>query len=103
MSKAKKPAAELPVLAWDGAQWVRAIWVPRYRKEQGFEHESDWTDYNEKDDTFCWPEGWYEVQSHGGEEMLWHLSAGASHWMPMPSPPPKDQGSGFGRKGRVAA
>jgi hypothetical protein len=84
-----KPAANLPVMAWDGKQWVRAMWVPRYGLEQGFDHEEDWTDYNEKDGNFYWPEGWYELQSHGGEEKYWYLIAGATDWMPLP--PPKEQ------------
>jgi hypothetical protein len=92
VSEANKPAAALSVLAWDGNQWVRAIWVPRYALDQGYDEdeEGDWSDYNPADDTYYWPEGWYELQSHGGELKYWRLNDGATHWMPLP-PPPKEQ------------
>ena len=78
--------AEKPVLAWDGDQWVRAMWVPRHTKEQN--SDSDWYDYSEEHDTFYWPEGWYELQSHGGDEMLWHITNGATEWQELPPPLP---------------
>jgi hypothetical protein len=88
VNNAQKPPANLPVLAWDGKQWVRAMWTPKHSKEQSY--DGDFNDYNETDDTFYWPEGWYELQTHGGDEMFWHLTDGATHWMPLP-PPPKEQ------------
>ena len=60
----EKPLAEKPVLAWDGERWVRAMWVPKHTKEQP--GDSDWYEYNEADDTYYWPEGWYELQTHKG-------------------------------------
>lgn len=80
-----KPQAEKPVLAWDGREWVRAMWVPKHSKEQNT--DSDWYDYNDADDTYYWPEGWYELQTHGGDEMLWHLTDGATSWQDMPPAP----------------
>jgi hypothetical protein len=81
-----KPPVSTAVLAWDGLRWVRARYVPKHHEEQGFDVD-DWTDYNEKDDLFYWPEGWYELQSHGGDEMLWHLTGGAEYWMHLPPAP----------------
>jgi hypothetical protein len=81
----EKPPAEKPVLAWDGKEWVRAMWVPRHTKEQRC--DNDFEEYNEADDTYYWPEGWYELQTHGGDEMLWHLTNGATAWQDLPPPP----------------
>ena len=81
-----KPEAEKRVLAWDGKQWVRAIWVERHTKEQ-FTNDDDWFDYCEACDEYYWPEGWYEVQTHGGDEMFWHISEGVQVWQEMPPPP----------------
>lgn len=83
-----KPKADTPVLAWDGKRWVRAIWVPRFSRKEKLSH--DFVDYNEKDDTFYMPHGWYELHTHSNE-ILWYLSTGAKHWIPMPPPPTKDQ------------
>ena len=81
----EKPQAERPVLAWDGERWVRAMWVPKHTKEQP--GDSDWYEYNEADETYYWPEGWYELQTHGGDEMLWHLTNGATAWQDLPPAP----------------
>jgi hypothetical protein len=80
-----KPHAEKPVLAWDGEQWVRAMWVPKHYKEQN--DDSDWYDYSEASDTYYWPEGWYELQTHGGDEMLWHITNGVTEWQELPPAP----------------
>jgi hypothetical protein len=90
----EKPRAEKPVLAWDGEQWVRAMWVPKHTKEQAYDQGGEWNDdYSEADDTYYWPEGWYELQTHGGDEMLWHLTNGASAWQDLP-PAPLFNGAG---------
>jgi hypothetical protein len=81
-----KPKAEKPVLAWDGKQWVRAMWVPKHSKTDVGDND-DWTDYCEAADTYYWPEGWYELQTHGGDETLWHITNGASDWQDLPLPP----------------
>jgi hypothetical protein len=81
----EKPKSEKPVLAWDGNEWVRAIWVPKHTHEQNT--DSDWYDYNATDDTYYWPEGWYELQTHGGDAMLWHLPDGATAWQELPPAP----------------
>ena len=80
-----KPQAEKPVLAWDGERWVRAMWVPKHSKEH--HGDGDWYDYGEDEDTYYWPEGWYELQTHGGDEMLWYLPNGATCWQDLPPAP----------------
>lgn len=94
----EKPQAEKPVLAFDGKQWVRAMWVPKHSKEQWMENDDGWHDYNEADDTFYWPEGWYELQTHGGDEMLWHLTDGATAWQELPPHPTTEPASAQGEK-----
>jgi hypothetical protein len=84
------PQAEKPVLAWDGKQWVRAMWLPKYAREQGYDTDDDWHDYNEDDDTYYWPEGWYELQTHGGDAILWHITDGATAWQDLPPAPVKE-------------
>jgi len=82
-----KPAPETPVLAWDGTQWVRAVWVPKLSKEQN--EDSDFFEYDEATDQYYWPEGWYELQSHGDDALLWHIHGPVNHWRPMPLDPTK--------------
>ena len=82
-----KPPAEKRVLAWDGKQWVRAIWVERHTREQHGQNDDDWYDYCEACDEYYWPEGWYEVQTHGGDEMYWHITDGVQEWQDMPPAP----------------
>lgn len=93
-----KPPAEKRVLAWDGKQWVRAIWVERYTKEAPHDDEFDDYDYCEAYDEHFWFEGWYEVQSHGGEEMLWHITDGVQEWREMPPAPGSDHAPDAGNK-----
>lgn len=82
-----KPEPEKPVLSWDRERWVRAMWVPKHTKEQGYEQDGDWCDYSEADDTYYWPEGWYELQTHGGDELLWHITDGVTAWQELPPAP----------------
>lgn len=91
-----KPPAEKRVLAWDGKQWVRAIWVEKHTKEQ--DTDSEFHDYREADDTYYWPEGWYEVQTHGGEAMFWHITDGVQEWRDMPPAPAADHVPDAGEK-----
>jgi phage terminase large subunit-like protein len=65
---------------------IRACWVAANTEEA----DCDWSDisvYNEADDTYYWPEGWYEQISNWGDYgavMAYHE---ITHWMPMPEAP----------------
>lgn len=85
MTEANKPEPMKPVLAWDGHQWVRAMWVPKFTEDAGF--NNDWCEYNELDDTYYLPEGWYERQSHSGDALVWHIDCGVTDWRGLPPPP----------------
>jgi hypothetical protein len=81
----KTPEAMKPVLAWDGRQWVRAMWVPKFTEDAGF--NDNWCEYNAADDTYYLPEGWYERQSHSGDALVWHIHCGVTEWRELPPPP----------------
>jgi len=91
------PKAEHPVLAWDGVRWVRAMWVPKHTREQLHDCDDGWADYNDAEDTYYWPEGWYELQHHSGGEMCWHISDGVKCWQELPPRPGEEieQGAGI--------
>lgn len=86
MSKAL-PEPCTDVLAWDGREWVRAQWVAKHTREQNGDGPDEWSDYDEAGDIYYWPEGWYEMQTHGEDEMCWYISDGVTDWMPMPPAP----------------
>jgi len=46
----------------------------------GYEHQYD-GDYNEEEDEYYTPQGFYEWQSES--EMHWKISAKITHWMPL--------------------
>ena len=43
-----------------------------------------YADYNEKEDLYYWPEGWYEWNRH--EETHWRVGETVTHWMALPLP-----------------
>lgn len=63
--------------------WARAMWVPKFTREDngGYEGESD---YNDKDDNYYWPEGWYEWNH--ADEVHWIFSDVITHWAKMVLP-----------------
>lgn len=86
------PTPETPVLAWDGNQWVRAIRIPKHTKEQHGDWSGDFADYDEATDNYYWPEGWYEIQSHGGDEPYWFIHPQPTVWVPLPPKPADSEG-----------
>lgn len=55
-----------------------SIDVENWNFEEGAE-------YFEDEDTYYWPEGWYEHSEH--DEMWWDIGYSPTHWMPLPNPP----------------
>ena len=83
-----KPEPETPVLAVidkKNPRVVRACWIPANTIDTSYMAFEGDTEYNEDDDTYYWPEGWYEWNEI--EEMHWSLGDGVSHWMPLPELP----------------
>ena len=75
---------------------VCAIWVPaKSRTEEGDLDSDDFLEYDEEDDKFYWPEGWYEaienweelgwVRIYEGEIVYWQpLPQWPAHALPLP-------------------
>lgn len=76
-----KPEAGKPVLAAyteSGQQhWARACWVPQHFEEDTGNYFGD-SEYNEANDTYYWPRGWYEWNRH--EETHWVIDGEITHW-----------------------
>tara|TARA_R100001086_G_scaffold108115_1_gene54596 strand:+ start:1914 stop:2318 length:405 start_codon:yes stop_codon:yes gene_type:complete len=66
---------------------ITACYFPRMNWEvMSWEcDEEEWCDYDEEEDIYYYPEGWYEF----GYEMdtYHHISATVTHWIPLPEPP----------------
>lgn len=77
-----KPEAGKPVLVAYTSdeghkQWARACWVPQYTEEDTGNYLGD-PSYNAENDTYYWPEGWYEWNQH--EETHWKIDGEITHW-----------------------
>ena len=84
------PEAGVPVIALgkNGAgkvRRIRACYVPKYFMEDDDDSFSGDADYNEDNDTFYWPEGWYEWNEM--EETHWLVDFEITHWTPLPELP----------------
>lgn len=81
-----KPMGEAPVLVISAGKVLRAMWVPRFTREDNGATD-DFGEYNEANDTTYWPEGWYEWNHC--EEVHWALEGASapSHWAPLPLVP----------------
>lgn len=63
---------------------IRAFYAPKFSMRDVENYEGD-ADYNETEDEYYWPEGWYECNEH--EETNWRVDGEITHWMPLPSAP----------------
>jgi hypothetical protein len=76
---------------------ICAIWVPAKSRSEDYDLSGDdFTEYDEEDDKFYWPEGWYEaienwdelgwVKVYEGEVIYWQpLPQWPAHALPLPS------------------
>lgn len=81
------PTHSRPVLAWDGTQWLRAAWVQKNTITAVDEFEGD-ADYNEADGEYYCPEGWYELVSHGCDDVTyWQINELVTAWQELPPEP----------------
>ena len=62
---------------------IRAFYVLKFSVIPG--GDDDAFEYNEADDNYYLPEGWYEANEY--EETNWHVEGEVTHWMPLPEPP----------------
>lgn len=82
------PEAEVPVLVFvhlptGKTRRLRAEYAPRFTVEASYEDEA--VDYDEENDAYWLPEGWYESNEY--EETHWAITDPITHWMPLPEPP----------------
>lgn len=82
------PGAEVMVLAYyknslGKHRRIRAFYAPKHTvSAPDFEGDPD---YDEAQDEYYLPEGWYEANEH--EETHWQVDEPITHWMPLPEPP----------------
>jgi len=74
------------------ARIIKAMRAGKFEiEEDGSDRE--FSDYNEANDTYYWPPGWYEdVYAETGLDYTYHhlgSEVEPTHWMPLP-PPPKE-------------
>lgn len=63
---------------------LRATWIPRYSMTtDDADYEGD-ADYNEENDHYYWPEGWYEWNLY--EEIHFCVDGTVIAWQPLPQP-----------------
>ena len=72
------------VLISIGNSVIRAMFIPEFTLEDNSNYLGD-SSYKEENDTYYWPEGWYECNDH--EDTHWLVDEQPTHWMPLPKPP----------------
>ena len=89
-----KPSDHKPVaVIVDGERykhWARAMWVPKHTLEDNSD-SVDSAEYNEADDTYYWPEGWYEWNH--AEETHWKINEPVLLWAEVEVPNVKVRGA----------
>ena len=68
---------------------ICAIWVPvKSRSDEGDLDADDFLEYDEENDKYYWPEGWYEAIENW-EELGWAkvYEGEITHWQPLPQWP----------------
>lgn len=65
---------------------ICAIWVPaKSRSDDADFADDDFTEYDEEDDKYYWPEGWYEVIENWDEFGFFRVYEGeVVYWQPFP-------------------
>jgi hypothetical protein len=65
---------------------VRAVWIAKNTVEAG-EDPDEISSYCEENDTYYWPEGWWEQIDNWPDYSQVMINHEVSHWMPMPEGP----------------
>lgn len=60
-----------------------ALWYPKFHKEDDQDFHGDISDYDEVQDKYFWPEGWYEQSI--ATDTYWTLSDPVIAWQTLPS------------------
>ena len=64
---------------------VCANYIKKYTQEAGMDDE--WSEYCDADDTYYYPEGWYELIDNWGDYSFITINHQVTHWMPLPATP----------------
>lgn len=64
----------------------KGMYVVRFTIEDDSEYEGE-TDYNEEEDKYYLPDGWYEVAECNHEFEFWPIDGKVTHWMVLPTVP----------------
>lgn len=66
---------------------ICAIWVPAKSRSEGY-GDDDFTEYDEENDTYYWPEGWYEAIENWDDLGWVAVNEGeVAYWQPLPKWP----------------
>jgi hypothetical protein len=82
------PKSGHPVLVACGKKVLRAAHATKFELDEenwGEFNGGEGGDYQESDDCYYWPEGWYEWNEF--EECHWALDTEPTYWMPLPEAP----------------
>ena len=67
---------------------ICAIWVPAKSRNDDVGDDDDFLEYDEEDDKFYWPEGWYEVIENWDDLGWVAVNEGeVAYWQPLPKWP----------------
>lgn len=70
---------------------ICAIWVPAKSRSGDIGDDDDFTEYDEEDGKFYWPEGWYEAIENWHDLGWIHVEEGeVVYWQPLPKWPAHD-------------
>ena len=87
------PECGKKVIAFYTNEWGRKRTIMAYHADKNAIEASDedeFYEYNEQDDKYYLPEGWYENNEF--DEVDYFISADITHWMPLPLHPGKAGG-----------
>ena len=67
---------------------VKAKYVNKFSEEANT--DDDWIEYNEADDTYYYPAGWYEMIDNWDDFTFVTINHEVTHWQPLPAAPDKE-------------
>jgi hypothetical protein len=75
------------VNSFGNSRTVCAEWVPAKSRTDDCLVDDDFAEYDEENDEYYWPEGWYESIENWYEYAAVFINDVVTHWQPLPSGP----------------